>query len=77
MELIVRHGVITAGSFSTRGSGEPTSSSINLGDNVVGQKLHELRSWEIALSSDTKSLEFRERESLLAWLQQMLPEITD
>ena len=72
LELTVRHGAITGGSLSTRSTIESGPSVVQLGEDLLGCRLHEIRSWENAAGPSLASLNSGDKEYLLNWLQSML-----
>ena len=70
IELTVRHGIIIAGSVTDKNFEEISATSI---DEVKGQKLHEIGSWESALEIPLATFGSREKASVVDWLERMLP----
>ena len=77
MELTVRHGAVTGGHVSAREFNSSAVAKYELNDGVLGQKLHELRSWDTTLNSSLQTLDARDKSSLFSWLQRMLPAINE
>ena len=73
IELTVRHGIFTGGSISNRNTKSTVKVDIDDIQELQGQKLHEIRSWEAVLDSSSISFNTREKAALANWLQDMLP----
>ena len=71
MELSVRYGAITGGSFTLQE--QASSSTFELPETVAGLKLHEVTSWEDDFCSHLNRLVPTQRSKLATWLHKMLP----
>ena len=70
IELIVRHGAITEGYIFNH---DPGRTNLELEGTLIGQKLHEIQSWESTLRSSLDSMESKAGRYLVDWMDNLLP----
>lgn len=73
LELLVRNGIVTGGFCRARDKDGVVRSETELSPDLVGRRLHDIRSWEQALGPTLDTLPRPRSQRLVAWLQKMLP----
>lgn len=73
VELSVRNGVLTGGSFGSRTSDAALAPTVELPASLHGRRLHEITSWEAELDDVLGGTGQEERSRLCDWLHAMLP----
>jgi hypothetical protein len=73
IELTVRHGTVTGGYISSRNPKSTFKINVDDIEELQGQKLHKIRSWDAVLDSSNLRLDSGEKAALAKWLQDMLP----
>lgn len=73
LELTVRYGAITHGTLTLHADGGASDRQRQLSGNIIGAKVHEVQSWDEALSSELDALDPWQRQRLVEWLERMLP----
>nr|POE52092.1 putative lipoate-protein ligase a [Quercus suber] len=71
IELVAKYGALTSG--SVKDSRDETSKPFDLADGAIGQRLHEIESWEKVLGVALDGLTHIQRKGMVKWLERMLP----